>query len=135
MLRPLLLSVLLAACSSSAPEGRADAPTLADFDGDRVAYGARLFEREGCATCHRVVEGDAGMVGPSLWGLAHGTRTLADGRQAVVDDAYLRRALLEPTAEVAWGYPTSMPAYGHLSEGELDALVAYQASLGAGLPE
>jgi cytochrome c551/c552 len=75
----------------------------------------------GCGACH-VIAGQAGAVGPDLSSIG-----------ATRDSDYLRRAILDPNAEVAEGYPPNlMPAtYGsQFYAQELELLVTYmQASV------
>jgi len=56
----------------------------------------------------------------------HGAeRMLQDGSKVIIDDAYLRRAILEPGTELVTGYAPLMPSYRHyLSNAQVDALVA-----------
>lgn len=78
-----------------------------------------LYVALGCAGCH-----DSARIAPPLDGL-RGPRALADTNTVEADDAYVRRAILEPTREVVAGYLPIMPSYrGALSDAELDALVA-----------
>jgi len=76
----------------------------------------------GCGACHRIA-GQSGAIGPDLSSIGE-TR----------DSDYLRRAILDPNAEVAEGYPPNlMPAtYGsQFYAQELELLVAYmKASVG-----
>ena len=76
----------------------------------------------GCASCHTVDGSRA--EGPTWKGLYGSTVTLSDGRTVTVDDAYIRRAIRDPQADVAPGYPTAMPTID-VTDAELDRLVAY----------
>lgn len=61
--------------------------------------------------------------------------TLTDGRTAVADEAYFRRALFDPAADLAAGYTDQMASYRKfLSDSEVDALLAFYKAL-APLPE
>jgi protein SCO1 len=94
--------------------------------------GARLVRSLGCNGCH---ENPA--LAPTLAGLWGKRVPLADGREVEVDAAYLREALVEPSAKIVRGYLDLMPAYGSaLSAASLDALVLYLRALPevAGLP-
>ncbi len=97
-----------------------------------VARGRALFEDRGCAGCHSV-DGLHG-VGPTLQGLfGHRVAVTAGGRMhdVVADEAYLRRSILEPEAEVVRGFEPVMPSFrGELTGPELDDLVAFLKSLG-----
>src|SRR5262245_49899481 len=89
-----------------------------------VAAGKRLFQQRGCVDCHLTG------VGPSLDGVFG--RPVQDPTcgVAIVDDAYLREAILDPSATVAAGYPPVMPAFqGLLTEEELQSLIEYLKSL------
>ena len=73
----------------------------------------------GCGGCH-----DNPRLAPQLVNLRGAERMLQDGSKVVVDDAYLRRAILEPGADLVAGYAPLMPSYRHsLSNAQLDALV------------
>ncbi|USD39131.1 MULTISPECIES: cytochrome c oxidase subunit II [Ferrimonas] len=88
--------------------------------------GAQLAQVKGCIACHSL-DGRAG-IGPSWLGLAGSERTLADGRVVVADEAYLRRAMLEPAAELVQGYQPLMPPMP-LTENEVQALIDYLKQL------
>ncbi|SDJ52220.1 cytochrome c oxidase subunit 2 [Ferrimonas sediminum] len=93
---------------------------------DTELDGATLAQTKGCIACHSL-DGRAG-IGPSWLGLAGSERTLADGRVVVADDAYLRRAMLEPAAELVQGYQPLMPPMP-LSDDEVQALIDYMKQL------
>jgi cytochrome c oxidase subunit 2 len=97
---------------------------------DLVAVGKTLAEQNGCTGCHSL-DGSR-MVGPSLKGLAGSKRSFTRNGQdmtATADFDYLARALREPAAEIAQGYPPAMPPYAHLSEQDIKALIAWLESL------
>lgn len=81
----------------------------------------------GCVSCHST--DGARSEGPTWKGLYGSTVMLADGSTTTVDEAYLRRAITDPQADVAPGYPTAMPTLD-VSPAQLDRLVAYIRSLG-----
>ena len=82
-----------------------------------------IVARYGCGACHKIA-GQSGAVGPDLSSIG-----------ASRDSDYLRRAILDPNAEVAEGYPPNlMPATygGQFYAQELELLVAYMnASVGS----
>ena len=92
-----------------------------------AAAGKTLFQERGCAVCHRA---DSTGVGPGLYGLFG--RPVQDPTcgVAIVDESYLREAILNPSATVALGYTPVMPTFaGLLTEEELQALIEYLKSL------
>ena len=85
--------------------------------------GERLFASMGCNSCHN---GSAAARGPSLAGVYGSKLTLTDGRQILVDDAYLRAAILNPSEHVTAGFSPIMPTYqGQISEDGLIDLVEF----------
>jgi mono/diheme cytochrome c family protein len=81
------------------------------------AVGEAAFESGGCGTCHTFeAAGATGTVGPNL-------DESLEGQNA----EYVRRAIVEPDAEVAEGYQAGvMPSFeGQLSEEQVDGLVAF----------
>ena len=106
------------ASSSAASEGVALSPS--------EARGLEVSQEQGCLGCHSV-DGSP-MVGPSWKGLYGKNETMEDGTSVVVDDAYLKEAIVEPNASIVKGYAPTMPAYD-LSEEDLQALIDYTRSL------
>ncbi len=90
--------------------------------------GAELARSKGCVQCH-TVDGSA-RIGPTwlhAWG---STITTEDGRRVDVDDAYVRRSMLQSQADLVKGFPPVMPSFeGMLKPDEQDDLVAYIHSL------
>ncbi len=115
----------------ASPARGASAGSLAPAADARLAQGEALAQSKGCVACH-TVNGSPG-VGPTWKGLQGKTQTLADGSTVLADEAYLRRAIREPQAQVVKGFPPIMPAAA-LSDEELAALVAYIQSLGGAAP-
>lgn len=93
--------------------------------------GATLFADKGCGACHSI-DGSP-KVGPTLKGISGRRVTvLTNGRERelTADDAYLRRSVLDPQADVVKGFPPIMPSQqGQLSDAELDALLGYLKTL------
>jgi cytochrome c oxidase subunit 2 len=73
------------------------------------------------------VDGDAS-VGPTWKGLFGKTETMTDNTTLVIDEAYLKEAILEPNTTVVAGFSPMMPAYDFGDE-ELNALIAYTKTL------
>ena len=88
-----------------------------------AATGEQLFRDLSCATCH-VADGSG--LGPSLVGLSGSLVVLADKRQVVADDNYLRESIMNPQAKVVLGFGPIMPAFqGTIDEEKLVELIAY----------
>ncbi len=60
--------------------------------------------------------------------------TFVDGRSAVVDDAYLRRAILEPGADVVEGYQNIMVTAAVTDE-DIANIIELISSLGQAPPQ
>jgi cytochrome c oxidase subunit 2 len=90
------------------------------------AKGRALAQSKACLGCHST-DGSAS-AGPSWKGLYGKTETLATGASVKVDDAYIKRSILEPQADVVKGFAPIMPKT-QLSEDEVAALLAYIRSL------
>jgi cytochrome c oxidase subunit 2 len=91
--------------------------------------GEQLFTQYNCLSCH-------GSWAPTMAGLYMSNVKLADGRTVVADDAYLRRSILDPGADIVDGYQANstvlMPTFrGTLTEEQIDQLVEYIKGLGA----
>ncbi len=95
-------------------------------EGGIVEQGERLALNRGCLACHSIDGSQA--LGPG-WKDKYGSyQKFTDGSEALVDSAYLIESIIEPAAKIVEGYPPVMVAYD-FSEEQLDALVAYMASL------
>ena len=116
---PTLLALVVAALSGAALAGcggsDVDLPPLA-------SEGRDIVRSRGCAACHG--RNGAGGVGPSWVGLYGATEELESGESVVVDDAYIRRSIADPSADVVAGYRITMPE-NTLTDTEIDAVIAY----------
>jgi len=89
--------------------------------------GERLFASMGCNACH---SGSAAARGPNLSGVYGSKLQLTNGSEVVVNDAYLRDAILNPSQHITAGYAPIMPTYqGQISEDGLIDLVEYVKGL------
>ncbi len=84
-----------------------------------AAFGLEIAQGNGCLACH-----DAGRVGPDWSGLAGSEVLLEDGSTVIADDAYLRRSIREPGAQIVAGYTVSMPE-NDLTDEEIEAVIAF----------
>ena len=90
--------------------------------------GAALFTSLGCSGCHAP---SSRVHAPDLSGVYGRLVHLSDGRVVKADEAYLRDSILQPGRDVVAGYDPIMPSFkGAVSEGQLQALIAYLESLG-----
>lgn len=96
-------------------------------------YGARLFAKNACTTCHG--NDGAGMIGgskspgPKLAGIFGTMQPIAGGPEVMADENYIRESILRPNAKIVAGYTTvQMPAFV-LKDDQLDAIIAYLKSL------
>ena len=89
--------------------------------------GERLFASMGCNACH---SGNAAARGPNLAGVYGSKLQLTSGQEVLVNDAYLRDAILNPSQHITAGYAPIMPTYqGQISEDGLIDLVEYMKTL------
>ena len=115
MVACLLIGTLLAVPSASS----ASMPPA-------VAEGAKLFLSQGCAACHQA---GASQLGPSLQGISGSSQILADGSTIVADEAYLKESIRQPQLKVVKGFAAAMPPFAHLTDTQVDQLVAYLKTL------
>jgi len=95
--------------------------------------GEHIFSNLGCATCH--ASKGAGR-GPSLAGVYGKRERLKNGDTRVVDEAFLRQAIVNPNSLVLPNYPPIMPTFqGQVNEEQVLQLIAYVKSLGPELSE
>lgn len=99
--------------------------------GTPAAMGMSLAKARGCVACHSL-DGSPG-AGPTWKGLFGKNEALADGSNVRVDEAFLKTEIRDPQARVVKGFAPIMPR-AELPDDELDALVAYIKTLGAGAP-
>lgn len=98
-------------------------------EGESMAsYGARLYLKKGCATCHSV--DGAKNTGPTFKGVFGRQEVLADGTSHTADENYLRESMLDPMAKVVAGFEPVMPTYqGILKPQEIDGIIQYLKTL------
>ena len=91
--------------------------------------GESLFQRFGCAACHRATGTSQG---PSLAGLFGKTVELQQGITVTADENYIRESIVDPRAKIVAGYQPIMPTFkGLVSEEAILQIIAYIKSLSA----
>jgi cytochrome c oxidase subunit 2 len=99
--------------------------------------GKELLEKHGCLGCHSL-DGTQ-KVGPTLkgiWGRSVTVVTKGAERTIPVDEAYLRRSILKPNADVVKGFPPVMPSFkGVLTADEVGQIVDFLKSGAAVVPK
>jgi hypothetical protein len=143
MLLAGLTPIALSGCgSAAAPAARSSpAPAAPEFPSEsltpqqrRVEQGARLIVSLGCAACHLMSTNHD--VGPNFVDFAGHEATLADGSRVLVDERFLREALLHPRRNALRGYDPApmLAAIGHLQLGrrpaQIAALIAFIEQIG-----
>jgi cytochrome c oxidase subunit II len=89
--------------------------------------GERLFASLSCGACHN---GQPDARGPNLANVYGSKLTLTNGQPVLVDEAYLRTAILNPSQHITQGFAPIMPTYqGQVSEEGLISLVEYIKNL------
>jgi len=107
---------------------KSDGMTQQSTSGMSLAQnGERLYASMGCNACHN---GSATARGPNLAGVYGSKLTLTNGSEVLVNEAYLRDAILNPSQHVTAGFAPIMPTYqGQISEDGLIDLVEYIKTL------
>jgi len=92
---------------------------------------SQILDEHGCLDCHST-DGTV-QTGPSFQGI-YGEKVIVTSsgkeRELTVDEAYLRKSILHPDADIVKGYEDVMPSFrDELSEEDLKAVIAYIESL------
>ena len=98
-------------------------------DGQELAArGKAVAAAHGCLRCHSI-DGTP-FIGPT-WANAFGRqRATADGKQVLIDEAYLTESMMDPRAVIAAGFQPVMPSYqGLLTPEDVSSLLEYIRSL------
>jgi cytochrome c oxidase subunit 2 len=90
--------------------------------------GKMLFKSRSCNACHSV--DGAKNIGPTFKGLFGHQVKLANGAEALADENYIRKSMMEPMSDIVAGYQPVMPTYkGLLKDREVNALIEYIKTL------
>jgi cytochrome c oxidase subunit II len=99
--------------------------------------GKELLEKHGCLGCHSL-DGSR-KVGPTLkgvWGRQVTVVTNGKERTLTVDEAYLRRSILDPQADIVKGFPPVMPSFaGQISDEDVGQIIGFLRAGGAEAPK
>jgi hypothetical protein len=144
-----VIAFLLAGCGTGARSGGGGAASSATLPAyllepdtpkqQLIGRGARLIVLDGCAACHLTAAGHG--IAPSFDQLAGQRITLADGRRVLVDERFLREALLDPGVSPMKGYDAepmlAALRRAHLNgkPGQVAALAAFIEEIGPESPE
>ena len=95
-----------------------------------IERGQKVYQLFGCMACHSVDGTTAGKTGPSWKGLFGSMRPIRGKKPVKADDAYLRKSIVDPAAQIVDGFEQGMPPYlGILSDADVVSLVLYIRSL------
>jgi mono/diheme cytochrome c family protein len=117
--------------TTTSTPGEENLPTNGEDAESRLATGLQVYREQFCGTCHELGSaGTSGRFGPTHNGIGAiaEERIHAQGYSGSASTAeeYIRESLLEPGIYRAPGFERTrfaMPAYTHLSEADLDAIV------------
>lgn len=96
---------------------------IEDPDVPLVEFGEMLFAQQGCQACHSI-DGTS-LIGPTVYRTWGQPRPQTDGTRPIMDADYVIESIVNPMARITEGYQPVMPPYPHLTERQLQALVAY----------
>ena len=89
--------------------------------------GEKIFNKLGCSSCHQP---DGTGRGPSLVGDYGKEEDSRVARSALVDEAFIRQAIINPNSVALKNYPPIMPTFrGQINEEQVLQLIAYVKSL------
>jgi len=89
--------------------------------------GEQIFNKLGCASCHQL---DGTGRGPSLVGVYGKQEDLKSGEKRLVDEAFIRQAIINPNSVTLRNYPPIMPTFrGQINEEQVLQLIAYVKSV------
>jgi cytochrome c oxidase subunit 2 len=99
-------------------------------DGSLAFQGRQLFLKLQCISCHT---GTKDAMAPVLEGLFGSTVNLRGGGKVFADEAYIRKSILNPRAEVVEGWQPKMPSFeGQVTPEDIIALTEYIRGLKRG---
>jgi len=101
---------------------------VAEIVDSPTANGQRIMKNIGCFACH-TVDGTK-LVGPSFKGVYGHTVTVVTGgseREVTVDDAYIKKSIYDPNADVVKGFNKGLmqPYTGQLKDEDVTLIIEY----------
>ncbi|MDZ7265426.1 MAG: cytochrome c oxidase subunit II [candidate division KSB1 bacterium] len=109
--------------SSSAEPAKTDAPK-------EIPRGLALLNEKQCTACHSL---DGSLLVATTFKGIFGRKqiVLTDGkeRRITIDEAYFKKSILEPNADVVKGFDPIMPETGGITEGEIREMMEYVKGL------
>jgi cytochrome c oxidase subunit II len=99
-------------------------------EGSMALQGRKVFLKYRCISCHA---GQPHEKAPLLEEIWNQTVHFNNGQTAIVDAAYIRRSILNPSAQVVEGWQDIMPSFkGQIREEEILEVIAFIRSLHRG---
>ncbi len=99
-------------------------------EGLMALEGRKVFLKYRCVSCHSA---DANARAPVLENLFGQPVVLNDGSVVKADESYIRKKIINPSAQIPAGYENIMPTFqGQVSEEEIYQLIAFIRSLQPG---
>ncbi len=96
--------------------------------------GRQVWQAKTCFMCHSL--NGVPLAGPSPIGVWGSNQKLADGREVLVDEAYIRESILDPAAAITAGYTTQMVSFqGQITDEQIVAVTALFRTLKDGPPK
>jgi cytochrome c oxidase subunit 2 len=95
-----------------------------------MTAGKDLLTRYGCIACHSL-DGSK-RIGLTFKGIYGRERVvIRQGREETitVDDAYLKRSIIQPQADIVKGYPPVMQSFADMPEKDIEDILGYLKTL------
>lgn len=99
-------------------------------EADMALMGEQVFTLKGCGACHKT-DGSA-LIGPSWKGLyGKEEKVKENGKEmtVIVDDAYIRESILEPSRKITVGFEQTMMPQMAVTDEEINQIIAYMKTL------
>lgn len=112
-------------------EGPPEWDELLKTEAGAIQLGKVTYENKGCVSCHSIDGSKVQNGGPTWKGMWGRSEKFQDGGTVVVDEAYVKESIYEPSKHIVAGYENIMPAFagGLIRDKEMKGLLAYMRSL------